>query len=236
MNGPHWQDKKYKECSEADKARHRAVETIAEGMRALTESKRIIILKKTHGRPEAIALRHDLAQPTIIPGVFVAPEVGMRGLWFFIYEHNPVSPDESKLMGYIDDHLVEIWSDQRMIRKFGSYNLDRLKDDLRKRFIQKEEHDPSVMEKISVPRASVADFAERMETTLSRHDEKKGGQKEWRKLRITEALAELEIEVAELRAAVVKCDDENTAHECIDVANRCMMLHDLVVKLREDYE
>jgi hypothetical protein len=194
-----------------------------------SEDKKAIVLDfhKSCGSIESITVRHDLSYETSFQDVFIAPEEGSKGTWFFVYKYFPKNPDWTILLGYFDGDCVYLSEKERINWWFGAGSSVSLKKELEERFGVK---------KIPIPRPSVADFAERMETTLSRHDAKKGGQKEWRKLRITEALAELEIEVAELRAAVVKCDDENTAHECIDVANRCMMLHDLVVKLREDYE
>lgn len=84
-------------------------------------------------------------------------------------------------------------------------------------------------------RPSVADFARRMEVTLAHHDAKKGGQGNWRKDSARDLIDRIQEELEELRLASDqgRTEDEQAA-ECVDVANFCLMVVDVLVGLADD--
>lgn len=84
---------------------------------------------------------------------------------------------------------------------------------------------------VTILRRPLADFVTHQEHVLRVHDPKKGGMRVWRQMPPAVLLRYLEDEVRELRLAIESGAPELMQHEAVDVANFCMMLHDVAAQV-----
>lgn len=76
-------------------------------------------------------------------------------------------------------------------------------------------------------REPLVNFALDQERVLKIHDPQKGGRPGWMKLSPQMLMAYLRDEVRELELALATGDAKQIRHEAVDVANFCMMIHDV---------
>lgn len=77
-----------------------------------------------------------------------------------------------------------------------------------------------------MPRKVIQEFGKEQEKILKNNDYKR----DWLHVSINYLLSRLNDEIYELKEAVLEGTDKEIQHECVDVANFAMMIHDIYGK------